>query len=61
MLVCRDSDAASWELRTPYQQRIITERLTESDRQEIASLEALPGASNDPKIMEQMEASLLKN
>lgn len=53
-LILLDSDAASWALRTPYQERIIAERRTKQDEQEMAAIEATSGASGTPEAIEKM-------
>lgn len=52
-LILLDSDAASWELRTPYQIEVITARKTESDSKAMQAIESQAGWSEDPRLFEQ--------
>lgn len=53
-LILLDTDAASWELRTPYQQAVIAARETEEDRREMKAIEVQQGAMNDPAAMARL-------
>ena len=61
-LVLVDSDAASWERRTPFQIKMIRERLTEADWKGMENLE-LAGAfsNNDPVMIEKYFRIFLKS
>lgn len=52
-LVLLDSDAASWDLRTPYQQKVIAERLTEEDSRILEEIESQDGYGLDPEALQR--------
>lgn len=50
-LILLDTDAASWQLRTPYQRQVVEARTTADDRREMAAVEAREGWENNPEAM----------
>ncbi len=53
-LILLDTDAASWELRTPYQRKVIAARETEEDRREMEEIDAHQRTLSDPAAMERL-------